>query len=355
VAEYNEIMNDFGGDDNYTQFIFELLKLYLKEFSDDLDCFQTTPWGQLYVDNQVRGFGNSPYEYKTPYYWWQKGCKFPTWKYGDKGVFVSNQNTCGYFNKSGVELNPMEPVVVYFEEDLDFYSLPPEREERIVSMPAFVLPWLRQKASDSEGMRTAGNVVTIVSSFATLGSTGVVASGLRGALINALTYINKVDAAINVLLTNETVRESLGNIADGKGQDFIDKYQSIRTYLSLSTPTIEGSVIKVVKNGSYTLTNIGGADRPSNCMYLKTDSFEPRVIHSKNEYADLFSIGDKVNLWVYQQHGEYQIVKAQRGQEVLIEHNDVWATIIFVLMIGSLAIVLFEIFVKKILPKRKDG
>ncbi|WP_148660827.1 hypothetical protein [Marinilabilia salmonicolor] len=39
LAEYNEIMNDFGGDDNYTQFIFELLKLYLKEFSDDLDCF----------------------------------------------------------------------------------------------------------------------------------------------------------------------------------------------------------------------------------------------------------------------------------------------------------------------------
>ncbi|WP_010662604.1 hypothetical protein [Marinilabilia salmonicolor] len=206
--------------------------------------FQTTPWGQLFVDNQVRGLGNSIYEYKTPYYWWQKGCKFPTWKYGDKGVFVSNQNTCGYFNKSGVELNPLEPVVVYFEEDLDFYSLPPEREERVVSMPAFVLPWLRQKASDSEGLRIAGNAVTIVTSFATLGTTGVVASGLRGTLINALTYINKVDAAINILLTNETIRESIGNIGDGKGQDFIDKYQSIRTYLSLSTPTIEGLLKK---------------------------------------------------------------------------------------------------------------
>ncbi|WP_010662605.1 hypothetical protein [Marinilabilia salmonicolor] len=116
---------------------------------------------------------------------------------------------------------------------------------------------------------------------------------------------------------------------------------------------IEGSVIEIVKNGSYTLTNIGGADRPSNCMYLKIDSYNSRVIHSKNEYADLFSIGDKVKVWVYKQHGEYQIVKAQRGQEVLIEHNDVWATIVFVLMVGSLAIVLFEIVVKKVLPKRK--
>jgi hypothetical protein len=209
-----------------------------------LNCFEATPWGQLYVDNQVRSIGNFNYIYETPYYWWRKGCKVPTWRYGNRGVFISDHNTCGYFNKENVEIDPFEPVVIYFEEDLSFYELPPELESRIVSMPAFVLPWLRNEASNKEAMRMAGNAVTIVESFTPLGATGKVASGLRGVLIKAFVYINKVDATVKILLTNEAVKESISRIGDGKGKEFIDKFEIVSRYLSLSTPTVQGLLNK---------------------------------------------------------------------------------------------------------------
>src|SRR5690554_1567323 len=212
LAYFDRVMNNVGGSNNYTRFIYELLKLYLKQFSDNLNCFEATPWGQLYVDNQVRSVGSFNYIYETPYYWWRKGCKVPTWRYGTRGVFISDHNTCGYFNKENVEIDPFEPVVIYFEEDLSFYELPPELESRIVSMPAFVLPWLRNEASNKEAMRMAGNAVTIVESFTPLGATGKVASGLRGVLIKAFVYINKVDATVKILLTNEAIKESISRI-----------------------------------------------------------------------------------------------------------------------------------------------
>jgi len=205
-----------------------------------LNCFEATPWGQLYVDNQVRSVGSFNYIYETPYYWWRKGCKVPTWRYGNRGVFISDHNTCGYFNKENVEIDPFEPVVIYFEEDLSFYELPSEQESRIVSMPAFVLPWLRNEASNKEAMRMAGNAVTIVESFTPLGATGKVASGLRGVLIKAFVYINKVDATINVLLTNEAIKESINRIGDGKGAEFIKIHENISIGLNLASPTIQG-------------------------------------------------------------------------------------------------------------------
>ncbi|URW80777.1 hypothetical protein [Xiashengella succiniciproducens] len=245
LAYFDRVMNNVGSsNDNYTRFIYELLKLYLARFSDNLDCFEATPWGQLNVDNQVRSFGNLNYVYETPFYWWQKGCKVPTWRYGTRGVFISDHNTCGYFNKENVEIDPFEPVVIYFEEDLSFYELPPELESRIVSMPAFVLPWLRNEASKKEGIRLAGNAITIVSSFATLGSTGAVASGMRGTLIKALIYINKVDATIKILLTNEAVKESISKIGDGKGVEFLILYEDISAGLGLFSPTVHGLLEK---------------------------------------------------------------------------------------------------------------
>ncbi len=141
-----------------------------------------------------------------------------------------------------MELNPFEPVVIYFEEHLSFYKLPPEQENRIVSMPAFVLPWLRNEASNKEGMRLAGNAVTIVEAFTPLGATGKTASGLRRILIKALVYINKVDATVKILLTNEAVKESISRI--GEGKEFIDKYEIVSRYLSLSTPTVQGLLNK---------------------------------------------------------------------------------------------------------------
>lgn len=198
--------------------------------------------------------------YETPFYWWQKGCKVPTWRYGTRGVFISDHNTCGYFNKENVEIDPFEPVVIYFEEDLSFYELPPELESRIVSMPAFVLPWLRNEASNKEAMRMAGNAVTIVESFTPLGATGKVASGLRGVLIKAFVYINKVDATVKILLTNEAVKESISRIGDGKGKEFLDKYQAISSWLSVASPTVQGLLAKkAIKDIAFDYASLGNA------------------------------------------------------------------------------------------------
>ena len=261
LAYFDRVMNNIGSsNDNYTRFIYELLKLYLARFSDNLDCFEATPWGQLNVDNQVRSIGNLNNVYETPFYWWQKGCKVPTWRYGTRGVFISDHNTCGYFNKENVEIDPFEPVVIYFEEDLSFYELPPELESRIVSMPAFVLPWLRNEASNKEAMRMAGNAVTIIESFPSIGATGKLASGLRGILIKAFVYINKVDATINVLLTNEAIKESISKIGDGKGKEFLEVYEDISSWLSIATPTVQGLLAKkAIKDIAFDYVYLGNA------------------------------------------------------------------------------------------------
>lgn len=113
----------------------------------------------------------------------------------------------------------------------------------------------------------------------------------------------------------------------------------------------QGEVIDVV-NEKYMQTVIGGNDRAYDCMALRIDSFKRRIIYRKPEYADLFKQGDEVKLWYYRMHGEYIIVQAKRGDEILIKHNDLLANIVFVLMVGSFIVVLLELIVKKILPKR---
>lgn len=159
-----------------------------------------------------------------------------------------------------MELNPFEPIVIYFEEHLSFYKLPPEQENRIVSMPAFVLPWLRNEASNKEGMRLAGNAVTIVEAFTPLGATGKIASGLRRILIKALVYINKVDATVNILLTNEAIKESISKIGDGKGKEFLEVYEVISVRLSLASPTIQGSLAKkAIKDIAFDYVSLGNA------------------------------------------------------------------------------------------------
>lgn len=117
---------------------------------------------------------------------------------------------------------------------------------------------------------------------------------------------------------------------------------------------VKGEVIEVA-NRKYTQTVIGGNDRMYDCMALKIDSFKRRIIHRKPKYSALFKQGDEVQLWYYRMHGEYIIVQAKRGNEILIKHNGLLANIVFVLMVGSFLIVLFELFLNKILPKNKDG
>ncbi|HTO15342.1 MAG TPA: hypothetical protein VLZ83_06210 [Edaphocola sp.] len=120
-------------------------------------------------------------------------------------------------------------------------------------------------------------------------------------------------------------------------------------------PKIEGVVRKIIENDENKYVASRGRLTSHDCMSLRLNSFAYRIIHSNTQYADLFQSGDEVTLWIYKLRGEYHIAQAKRGDEILIKHNDLLANIVFVLMVGSFLIVLLELFLKKILPKNKDG
>lgn len=117
-------------------------------------------------------------------------------------------------------------------------------------------------------------------------------------------------------------------------------------------PKIEGTVVKIIENDENKYIASRGRLTSQDCMSLWLDSFTYRIIHSKTQYANFFQSGDEVKLWIYKLHGEYQIAQAKRGDEILIKHNDFLANIVFLLMVGSFIVVLLELIVKKILPKR---
>ena len=116
--------------------------------------------------------------------------------------------------------------------------------------------------------------------------------------------------------------------------------------------TVDGEIVKVISDTNWTITNLRGNGWSSDCMALRIHSLNRRIIHPNTKYADLFKSGDEVKLWYYRMHGEYIIVQAKRGDEILIKHNSILANIVFVLMVGSFVVVLLELLVKKVLPKR---
>jgi hypothetical protein len=116
--------------------------------------------------------------------------------------------------------------------------------------------------------------------------------------------------------------------------------------------TVNGEIVEVYSHCRWTITNLRGNGWSSDCMALRIHSLNRRIIHPNTKYADLFKSGDEVKLWYYRMHGEYIIVQAKRGDEILIKHNSILANIVFVLMVGSFIVVLLELLVKKVLPKR---
>jgi len=117
-------------------------------------------------------------------------------------------------------------------------------------------------------------------------------------------------------------------------------------------PKVEGSIVKIIRDDKNEFIASRGRLTSHDCMSLWLDSFTYRFIHRETQYADLFKPGDEVKLWYYRMHGEYQIVQAKRGDEMLMKHNSILANIVFVLMVGSFILVLLEFIVKRVLPKR---
>ncbi len=79
-------------------------------------------------------------------------------------------------------------------------------------------------------------------------------------MIKAFVYINKVDATINVLLTNEAIKESISKIGDGKGKEFLDVYEYMSVRLSLASPTVQGLLAKkAIKDIAFDYISLGNA------------------------------------------------------------------------------------------------
>ena len=113
-----------------------------------------------------------------------------------------------------------------------------------------------------------------------------------------------------------------------------------------------GKVVRISDSGQRRGGFHGGATTYSRCMELEVNTLRKRLIHTKYQYAYSFEINDMVSVWYYKSRSDNHIALAKRGDEILIKHNSILANIVFVLMVGSFVVVLLELLVKKVLPKR---
>jgi len=235
MAYFDKVINDVGGKNYYTRLIIELLKLYTKENSSELEnCFSTTDWGDIFI------------KVTTPFFEWEKDCDVPTWRYGNKGLVIENHNTCGYYNDAKKVLNPFEPIVVYIAEELPFFNLGDNFEDRVIAMPAFVLSWLRYKAIAYSGTELLNDGVIIATSCLILGQGGLVAKGAPKVLLTAWNYLLKIDAAMKLLLVNDEIEIAIRNLgANGEGDKFLNTYKEFSPYFGyLGKPAIERVLFK---------------------------------------------------------------------------------------------------------------
>ena len=251
IGYFDEVINDYGGKNYYTKFMMELLKLYSKKYFDELkNCYSTTNYGKIFlkVTIEQENFGNLRYIKKsvTPFYKWDKNCDYPTLRYNDYNLEFSNSTTCGYYNDAKPEINPFEPIVVYFEQDVAALDLPEAKKDRVIAMPAFLLSYFRTKAHANTGAEMLQDAIVIYSSCLTLGQGALAAKGFPRVLLNAWNYLLKVDAVVQILLTNEDIKNTIENIGENnEGAKFINKYQEYSPYFKyLTKPTIENVLLK---------------------------------------------------------------------------------------------------------------
>ncbi|WP_439183215.1 fibronectin type III domain-containing protein [Carboxylicivirga taeanensis] len=251
MAYFDNVLHDVGGEKCYSRFIIELTDLYFMKFSTLLsDCFSTDEWGNIFikVTTEQNTWGNLKFisQNQTPYFRWSPSCDVPTWRYGTKGIEIDNFITCGDYNNAKSILNPFEPIVIYLEKDLPYFKLGDSFEDKVIAMPAFVLMWLRQQASDKALAEMLNEGVTIYSSLATLGSTGLVTKGVPKAFLTAWNYFIKVDALMKLLLVNDDVKNAIKKVGqNNEGEEFLklyDSYSQIFGYII--KPSLEGTILK---------------------------------------------------------------------------------------------------------------
>ncbi|MGV8830246.1 MAG: hypothetical protein ACWA6U_18215 [Breznakibacter sp.] len=247
MAYFDKVINDINGEDYYTRFIIELMKLYRVKYSKELeDCFKVNEWGSVYMKMNTGKVDFGRYSFISnvpmPFYEWSKGCDVPSWRYVGNNIQISS--SCGYFNNVKPQLKPFEPVVICFSEELPFFKV--SNNERIIAMPAFVLPWLRNKALATKGADLINNAITIADACMTLGEGSLAVKGVSKGVLIAWKYFIKANSVIELLLVNDNIKKGIQNIGtSGEGKALITWFGYYNnSFEYLAKPVIEKFALK---------------------------------------------------------------------------------------------------------------
>jgi hypothetical protein len=185
-----EGINNYIGTDNYSLFINELFKLYLKKYEPVLKQPNfTLPDENLFywMDNGML----NKIKYDVLYYNGKIGFR---WKYR------SNYYT------DPVKVSPFDIICVDFQTDLNFISLP--QTKRVVYMPAFVFAWIIKRANETsfkEDISTLLNIAGYAFAYSDL----KVLSGTAKKAIKFIAAINAVRATTSLVLLDDDIRKSI--------------------------------------------------------------------------------------------------------------------------------------------------
>ena len=300
---YDKSILDFGTNKKYyTRFIKELLILYNAAYSDRLtNCFTSDQWGNVFVKVTVekQTFGSFEFIDKntTPFYQWSKNCEVPTWRYTNKKIDIQNNITCGYYNNAKQYIDPLEAVVVYFEEGLylDFFEIPTDFDQRVVTVPAFVLSWFRSKAQASNAIDFVSDALTIYASCLSFGQGALISKGVPKVLLAAWSYIYKLDAAMQLILTNDEIKNQIRGVgAEGnkEGETFLDTYNLISGFIDyLGQPGLEFLINKNIPDLLSHYVALNGA-----WEVVKTSPLSSLTEQQKSEISsNLLIIKQKLN------------------------------------------------------------
>lgn len=234
MAYYDRVINDVGGEDNHERFIVEMLKLYFEINSDKLrNCYTTTEWGEIIIRTKVEQanlgqLSSLVTQSSTPLIRWANANYVPDWKYFNNKMRIPSSVNF----KGSIDVNPFDPVVVFFVVDLPFFKLPESFHDRVVALPAFALSWFYNEASDFKIANTLETAVVLAENIETLFAAKLVAPLAKKWLISAYNYWNKADAVLNILLKNDKFKEAVEKIGDNQeGKQFLDTYKNLSPWL----------------------------------------------------------------------------------------------------------------------------
>lgn len=180
-AYFDSKMNDFGGKEHYTMYIKEMARLFRLVYSEECrNSFTISNIGpnySIHLKQDIKHFGRLTLNSVIPCFTWDNSHFEASYNNNDNVLFRRNRLPIGG-DKRGVletgvpdELKPTDIVVVYFKENPRFVELGSRFEDRLIALPAFMLPYIvttNKKADAAEFVNTMVTTYSFVMSAGTL-------------------------------------------------------------------------------------------------------------------------------------------------------------------------------------------